>query len=88
MHVIMRSENRVQLERDEYQAAVRLTWNGEEKLWLLTTFEKKETSEPTNSRTDVDSNLDGKSDDTATRQSSDVSTDKVTASSPLSQINE
>ena len=32
MHVIMRSENRVQLERDEYQAAVRFTWNGEEKL--------------------------------------------------------
>ncbi len=76
MHVTMRSENRVQLENNEYQAAVRLTWNGEEKLWLLTAFKKKETSEPTNSRTDVDSNLDGKSDDTATRQSSDVSASK------------
>lgn len=31
-HVTMHSENRIQLERDEYQAAVRLTWNGEEKL--------------------------------------------------------
>ena len=76
MHVTKRSENRVQLENDEYQAAVRLTWNGDEKLWLLTAFKKKETSEPTNSRTDVDSNLDGKSDDTATRQSSDVSANK------------
>lgn len=87
MHITMRSENRVQLESDEYQAAVRLTWNGEEKLWLLTAFKKKETPEPTNSRTDVDSNLDGKSDDTATRQSSDVSTDKVTESSPSTQEN-
>ena len=76
MHITKRSENRVQLENDEYQAAVRLTWNGDEKLWLLTAFKKKETSEPTNSRTDVDSNLDGKSDDTATRQSSDVSVGK------------
>lgn len=28
MHITRRSENRVQLENDEYQAAVRLTWNG------------------------------------------------------------
>ena len=87
MHITMRSENRVQLESDEYQAAVRLTWNGKEKLWLLTAFKKKETPEPTNSRTDVDSNLDGKSDDTATRQSSDVSADKDTESSPSPQEN-
>ncbi|HBC29539.1 MAG TPA: hypothetical protein DC006_07860, partial [Prevotellaceae bacterium] len=81
MHVTKRSENRVLLENDEYQAAVRLTWNGDEKLWLLTAFKKKETSEPTNSRTDVDSNLDGKSDDTATRQSPDVSVGKDTEQS-------
>ena len=81
MRVTKRSENRVQLENDEYQAAVRLTWNGNEKLWLLTAFRKKETSEPTNSRTDVDSNLDGKSDDTAPRQSSDVSVRKDTEQS-------
>ena len=81
MRVTKRSENRVQLENDEYQAAVRLTWNGNEKLWLLTAFKKKETSEPTNSRTDVDSNLDGKSDDTAPRQSSDVSVRKDTEQS-------
>ncbi len=52
-----------------------------------TSFSNIETPEPTNSRTDVDSNLDGKSDDTATRQSSDVSTDKVTESSPSTQEN-
>jgi len=72
MSVTKRSENRIQLEDANYQAAVRLTWNGEEKIWLLTAFKKKETSEPTNSRTDVDSNLNGVSDDTATRHSSDV----------------
>ena len=41
----------------------------------------KETPELTNSRTDVDSNLEGKSDGTATRQSSDVSTSKGSAES-------
>lgn len=35
----------------------------------------EETSEPANSRTDVESNLEGMSDDTATRQSSDVSSE-------------
>ena len=88
MHIAKRSENHVQLENDEYQAAVRLTWNGDEKLWLLTAFKKKETSEPTNSRTDVDSNLNGKSDDTATRQSSDVSVDKVINKQSILQENE
>ncbi|MCQ2114144.1 MAG: hypothetical protein MJY52_03670 [Bacteroidaceae bacterium] len=39
-------------------------------LLLLTAYEKKETSEPANSRMDVESNLKGKSDDTATRQDS------------------
>ena len=43
---------------------------------LETKFKKKETPEPTNSSTDVDSNLNGKSDDTATRQGSNVSIDK------------
>ena len=44
-----------------------------------------ETSEPTNSRTDVDSNLSGKSDGTATRQSSDVSVHKNTDKSSVTQ---
>ena len=85
MSVTKRSKNRIQLEDANYQAAVRLTWNGEEKIWLLTAFKKKETPEPTNSRTDVDSNLNGKSDDTATRQSSDVSVHKDTDKSAVTQ---
>ncbi|MDY3911826.1 MAG: hypothetical protein SO000_01395, partial [Sodaliphilus sp.] len=85
MHVTKRTENRVQLESDEYQAAVRLTWNGDEKIWLLTAFKKRETSEPTNSRTDVDSNHEGMPDDTAPRQSSDVSASKDSASEAKQQ---
>ena len=45
---------------------------------------KKETFKPTNSSMDIDSNPMGKSDDTATRQSLDVSSaDKVTYSSSV-----
>ncbi|MBP5479403.1 MAG: hypothetical protein J6Y15_08595, partial [Bacteroidaceae bacterium] len=86
MEVNSRSDNRINLESEKYQASVRLTWDDQKKTWLLTAFKKKETSEPTNSRTDVDSNLNGKSDDTATRQSSDVSSDgKGTLSSTNNQ---
>ena len=89
MKVTKRSDNRVQLEDDNYQAAVRLTWNGDKKIWLLTAFKKKETSEPTNSSTDVVSNQKGKSDDTATRQSSDVSESKDSKNSlNISEIEE
>ena len=45
----------------------------------------EETSEPTNSRTDVDSNLNGVSDDTATQHSSDVSVHKDTDKSAVTQ---
>ena len=75
MHITKRTANRIQLENDVYQAAIRLTWNGEDKIWLLTAFKKKETSEPANSRTDVESNLEGMSDDTATRQGPDASSE-------------
>lgn len=78
MQVTTRTGNRIQLESSTHQAAVRLTWDNERKTWLLTAFEKKETSEPANSRTDVVSDHNGKSDDTATRQDSDVSSDKDT----------
>ena len=44
-----------------------------------------ETPEQTNSRTDVDSNHEGLSDDTATRQSSGVSASKDSAKSPTAQ---
>ena len=54
-----------------------------------TSMSNIETSEPTNSRTDVDSNLEGKSDDTATRQSSDVSVGKgIDNQSDLQEKNE
>ena len=75
MHITKRTDNRIQLENENYQAAIRLTWNGEDKIWLLTAFKKKETSEPANSRTDVESNLKDMPDDTATRQGSDVSSE-------------
>lgn len=88
MHVTERSENRIQLESETHQAAVRLTWDNKKKNWLLTAFEKKETSEPTNSRTDVESNLEGMSDDTATRQDSDVSESKDNTSSDNIQENQ
>lgn len=85
MHVTTRTDNRIQLESSTHQAAVRLTWDNERKTWLLTAFEKKETSEPANSRTDVVSDHNGKPDDTATRQDSDVSSDKDTQSSSKMQ---
>ena len=44
-----------------------------------------ETPKPTNSRTDVDSNLNGVSDDTATQHSSDVSVRKYTDKSGVTQ---
>lgn len=46
---------------------------------------QEETSEPANCRMDVESNLKGKSDDTATRQDSDVSTGKVSEFSSKKQ---
>lgn len=85
MEVKSRSANRVKLENETHQAAVRLTWNDKSKTWLLTAFEKKEKSAPTSSRTDVASNLNGKSDDTATRQDADFSEGKVSESSEKEQ---
>lgn len=41
MHIVSRSENRINLESDKYKAAVRLTWDDQRKTWLLTVFEKK-----------------------------------------------
>ena len=76
MRVVKRSDNRIQLEDSKYKASVRLSWNGADKTWLLTAFMKKEMSEPTNSSTGVVSNHKGLSDDTATRQSIDISDSK------------
>ena len=41
MQIVKQSANRINLESDKYQAAVRLTWNNKAKKWLLTAFEKK-----------------------------------------------
>ncbi|MFW5570351.1 MAG: hypothetical protein ACOCN5_09510, partial [Prevotella sp.] len=82
------SDNRVKLESDTHFAVVSKEYKGEPReKWLLTAYEKKETSEPANSRMDVESNLEGKSDDTATRRDSDVSGGKVTDNSSNRQVN-
>ena len=87
LEVISRTDNRIKLESDTHFAVVSREFFGTPRSeWLLTAYEKKETSKPTNSSMDVDSNPMGKSDDTATRQSLDVSSvDKVTAISSSDQ---
>ena len=88
MEIVQESDNRIKLESDTHFAVVSKEYKGEPReKWLLTAYEKKETSEPANSRMDVESNLEGKSDDTATRQDSDVSIDKVTYSTSSDQEN-
>ncbi len=73
MHVTSRTVNRIQLESETHRASVRLTWDNQSKTWLLTAFEKRETSEPTSSSSDVAGTQNESLDDTATQQSSDVS---------------
>lgn len=51
MRVVSSSKNRVNLESETHKAGVRLTWDGERKSWLLTSF-KKETS-ASDKRTDT-----------------------------------
>ena len=67
MHVTNRSANRVQLESDTHQAAVRLTWDNKSKNWLLTAFEKKNSVSDNTTDTGETSNG-GKQNDTATLQ--------------------
>ena len=86
MEVVKESDNRVKLESNTHFAVVSKEYKGEPReKWLLTAYEKKETSEPANSRMDVESNLNGKSDDTATRQNPDVSDGKGTQNSDNKQ---
>ncbi|KAB0670357.1 hypothetical protein F6V30_09395 [Oryzomonas sagensis] len=40
MSVVSRGKNRIRLESNDHQAVVRLDWDGKEKQWLLTEFEK------------------------------------------------
>lgn len=42
LDVVKRTENRMQLENERYKAAVRLEYDGEQKTWLLTAFEKRQ----------------------------------------------
>ena len=79
MRVTKRSANRVQLESDTHQAAVRLTWDNKSKNWLLTAFEKK--NSVSDNTTDTGETSDGgKQNDTATLQNT-VSTDEGTTQS-------
>ncbi|MDO5609095.1 MAG: hypothetical protein Q4G08_11640, partial [Capnocytophaga sp.] len=41
MTVVSRTDNRIQMESETHQAAVRLEYDGEKKTWLLTAFEKE-----------------------------------------------
>ena len=85
MHVTKRTENRINLESDTHQAAVRLTWNDQKKNWLLTAFEKKNSA--LDNTTDTGKTSDrGKRNDTATPQST-VSVGKDTKKSPNFQGN-
>lgn len=83
MHVTSRSANRVHLESDAHQAAVRLTWDNESKNWLLTAFEKKNSA--FDNTTDTGETLkEGKQNDTATLQNT-VSESKDTTTEPITQ---
>ena len=77
MHVTRRSANRVQLESDTHQAAVRLSWDNNSKNWLLTAFIKKNSVSDNTTDTGETSNG-GKQNDTATLQNT-VSTTEDTA---------
>ena len=79
MHIVSRSENRIKLESDTHQASVRLTWDNQEKKWLLTAFEKKEASEPIDKTTNTDDNpAEDLRGDTALSQNSNASDDEGT----------
>ena len=66
MHVVRSSDNRVKLESGTHFAVVSRDWLGKEHTpWLLTAFEKKESSANNNSM-DTAETLDGKRNDTAT----------------------
>ena len=85
MQVVKRTDNRVQLESEKYKAAIRLTWDGHRKNWLLTAFQK-ETPTAADRTTDIgDTELQN---DTAPLQTVSVSSeDKGSDSSANSQTN-
>lgn len=86
MLVIKRTDNRVQLESDKYQASVRLTWNSKKKTWLLTMFEKKNSAP--NNNTDTGKTHKGNGNDTATPESTVISANKDKQTSDTKQVKE
>ena len=83
MHIVSQNETRIQLESERYKAAVRLTWDGERKTWLLTAFEKN--SSVSDKTTDTTETSEGKQDDTALLQNTANSADKGTKNVPNTQ---
>lgn len=86
MHVTQRTDNRVQLESEAYQAGVRLTWNNESKTWLLTAFEKQNSVLDKTTDTGETANG-GEGSDTALPQDT-VSGGKGTTNNSNTQISE
>ena len=80
MNVVQESDNRIKLESDTHFAVVSRDWQGEKRSpWLLTAYEKKESS-ATNNRMDTADTSKGKRNDTATPQDT-ASASKDTQSS-------
>ena len=80
MNVVQESDNRIKLESDTHFAVVSRDWQGEKRSpWLLTVYEKKESS-ATNNRMDTADTSKGKRNDTATPQDT-ASASKDTQSS-------
>ncbi|RGL03406.1 putative barnase/colicin E5 family endoribonuclease [Prevotella disiens] len=80
MNVVQESDNRIKLESDTHFAVVSRDWQGEKRSpWLLTVYEKKESS-ATNNRMDTADTSKGKRNDTATPQDT-ASVSKDTQSS-------
>lgn len=78
MKVVKKTSNRAQLESKTHKASVRLTWNGKQKNWLLTAYEKG--SDVSGSRTDIAGTDSSRKNDTATLAN--------TADSNISQTSE
>ena len=86
MVVTSRTDNRVQLESEKYHATVRLTWDNKKKTWLLTMFEKKNST--LSNTTDTDKTHKGNGNDTATPESTVISESKDKQTSATKQVNE
>lgn len=86
MVISSRSDTRIQLESSKYKAAIRLTWDGEKKTWLLTAFEKE--SSVFDKTTDTTETINGKQDDTALPQNTASSAHKGTKKSATDQTNQ